>query len=286
MKKLTDCCFSLAESPRYIAGSLYFTDINAGKLYRYTNETLEMIWDKEQITSFVADESGGMVFATMHGLYYMSPDGAYEQLVPDLKINDMGVDPKGRVVFGTNYHSKEQSYPLGSLFVYDKAEGLRELDYGYHLANGIGFSPDGTKMYVCDSSVRVVFEYPYDPETGTCGRKRILIRFRMEAGIPDGMAVDEEGCIWTAQWYGRCVIRVSPSGEELCRIKVPDAQVSAVEFTPEGLVITTSGTRGRLDIAPNHFSLDDPDVLGGLYVTDPGVGGNPHIRSDIFAVKN
>ena len=56
------------------------------------------------------------------------------------------------------------------------------------------------------------------------------------------MAIDEEGCIWTAHWYGRCVIRTSPEGKELQRIAVPEGQVAAVEFTPEGLFITSSTT--------------------------------------------
>lgn len=281
MRLLTEQRFGLAESPRYVDGGVVFTDISGKKLYRWKNEQLEMIWDQEQITSFIVDRNGGMVFANMVGLYRMRPDGSYYQLADGLKINDMGVDTKGRVIFGTNYHSREQSYPLGSLYAYDREKGLRELDYGIHLSNGIGFSPDGTKMYVCDTSVRCIFEYPYDPETGEAGRKRILIRFRMDDGMPDGMAIDEEGCIWTAHWYGRCVIRTSPEGKELQRIAVPEGQVAAVEFTPDGLFITSSGEPGRLDIAPHGFSKDDPDITGGIYITDPGVKGQPHAMSDI-----
>ena len=281
MERLTNLCFGLAESPRYIDGAVIFTDINEKKLYRCKDGAIEMIWDKEQITSFVADKNGGMVFANMTGLYRMRADGSYYPLAEGLKINDMGADPKGRVIFGTNYHTREQSYPLGSLYSYDTEHGLRELDYGYHLINGIGFSPDGTKLYVCDSSVRCVFEYPYDMETGEVGRKRILIRMRMDDGMPDGMAIDADGNIWTAQWYGRCVICTSHEGKEIQRIAVPEGQVSAVEFTPDGLFITSSGARGRLDIAPHAFSADDPDICGGVYITDPGVSGKPHGMSNL-----
>lgn len=281
MKKLSELSFKLAESPRYVDGGVVFTDIIEKKLYRWRDGQLEMIWDKDQITSFIIDRNGGMVFANMQGLYRMRPDGSYYPLAEGLKINDMGVDPAGRVIFGTNYHTREQSYPLGSLYSYDSEHGLRELDYGYHLPNGIGFSPDGTKMYVCDTSVRCIFEYPYDVATGEVGRKRILIRMRMDDGMPDGMAMDEEGCIWTAEWYGRCVIRTSPEGVELQRIAVPEGQVAAVEFTPDGLFITSSADRGRLDIAPHDFSRDDPDITGHIYMTDPGVKGAPHAMSDI-----
>lgn len=278
MKLLTKETFSLAESPRYIDGAVVFTDINGKRLYCWKDERLDMIWDKEQITSFVADKSGGMTFATMHGLYYISIDGVCEELVSDLKINDMCADPKGRVVFGTNYHSAAQSYPLGSLYVYDRKNGLRELDYGIHLSNGIGFSPDGTKMYLCDSSVQTVFEYPYDVENGTCGRKRILVRFRGNEGWPDGMAIDEDGCIWTAQWGGCCVIRTSPDGQELQRIPVPASKPSAVEFTPDGLFITTAygSVPGEITEKEGVWYAE-----GGVYRTETDVAGQPHGVSDV-----
>ncbi|MBR3641851.1 MAG: SMP-30/gluconolactonase/LRE family protein [Oscillibacter sp.] len=281
MKRLSEHVFLLAESPRFQNGGVTFTDIDEKKLYRWENGEVKMIWDKAQITAFIFDRNGGMVFANMEGLYRMRADGTYYPLAEGLKINDMGVDPAGRVLFGTNYHSREQSYPLGSLYSYDKENGLRELEYGYHLANGIGFSPDGTKLYVCDSSLRCVFEYPYDVKTGEIGRKRILIRMRMDDGMPDGMAIDEAGNVWTAQWYGRCVICTSPEGKELRRVAVPEAEVSAVEFTPQGLFITSSGKAGRLDIAPAAFSVDDPQVTGGVYLADAGVRGPAHALSDI-----
>ena len=285
MKRLTDEIFELAESPRYIDGALWFTDIDFGHLHCWKDGKLETVCDRT-ITSFVQERSGGLVCGTMEGLFHLKPDGSFLPLTKEtpLKINDMCADPKGRVIFGTNYHSMEQQYPLGSLYVYDARQGLRELDYGYHLVNGIGFSPDGTKMYVCDSSIRTIFEYPYDVETGTCGRKRILVRFRMDDGLPDGMAIDADGNIWTAQWYGNCVIGTAPDGREVQRIAVPAAQVSAVEFAPEGLYITSAHEYGRLDIAPHAFSPDAPEIGGSLFLSEAPVAGRPHAASDIYRI--
>ena len=275
MKALSERIFELAESPRYIDGAVYFTDIDDKKLYRWKDDHLDMIWAKEQVTSFVADQSGGMVFATMQGLYRMRPDGSYYLLADDLKINDMGVDPMGRVVFGTNYHKLGRQFRLGSLYVYDPITGLKELDYGYQLSNGIGFSPDGKKMYVCDSIAKMVFVYDYDPETGECGRKQIFVRFPQEDGMPDGLAVDESGAIWTAQWGGHCVICTAPDGTERSRIQVPARNVSAVEFIPGGMFITCAREKG----------IPDQDMPGGIYFADPSVHGNSHGFSNIPIMK-
>lgn len=280
MRVLCDQTFNLAESPRYIDGRLLFTDINDGHLYCWNKDRLETLCDRT-ITSFVQERSGGLVCGTMEGLFHLKSDGSFLPLAEEipLKINDMCADPKGRVVFGTNYHSSVGKYSLGSIYVFAHGE-LRELDYGYHLVNGIGFSPDGTKMYVCDSSIRTIFEYPYEVETGVCGRKKILRRFRMDDGLPDGMAIDTEGNVWTAQWYGGCVICTSPEGEELRRIAIPDRQVSALEFSPEGLFVTSACERGRMDIAPNSY-YPIPGIGGNVFLIDTEVGGFPHKWSDI-----
>lgn len=282
LKQLADNTFILAESPRAYDGGVWFTDIGEHKLWCYKDGKLEMKWDKEQITSFAFDKKGGMFFANFNGIYKMEKDGSYRELADGLKVNDLGIDPMGRIIFGTNYHKGAKQYDLGALYIYGDDTGLRELDYGYHLSNGIVFNKEGTKMYANDTSVRCIFEYDYDKATGTVGKKRILTRFRMADGMPDGMTIDEEGCLWTAHWYGYCVIRTSPTGEELERYEMPVGLVSAVEFCDEGLFITSGTDKGRLDIAPADFDpATAPGLEGHIYMLDVKAKGQPHPLCDI-----
>jgi len=37
----------------------------------------------------------------------------------------------------------------------------------------------------------------------------------MPAGAPDGLAVDENGCVWVACYEAGCVTRFTPAGEAL-----------------------------------------------------------------------
>ncbi len=261
LTQLSDQIFKLAESPRYHEGAVWFTDIQTHTLYRWTEGEPQPVMQEPQVCSFIFDEDGGMVFGNFDGLYKKEKDGSIRTLAEGLKINDMGVDPAGRILFGTNYHSGARKYPLGSLYRYSREKGLEELDYGYHLSNGIVFAPDGKTMYAVDTSVRCIFRYDYDPETGAFGRREIFTRFRMDDGMPDGMTIDSEGCLWTAHWYGYCVIRTSPEGEMLEKIPMPVGLVSAVEFTPKGLFVTSGTDYGRLDIAPASF---DPKTAPGL----------------------
>ena len=62
-------------------------------------------------------------------------------------------------------------------------------------------------------------------------------------GQPDGMCIDEEGCLWVALWGGSAVCRCSTDGEILARVTVDVPLVSSCCFGgPElaTLFITTS----------------------------------------------
>ena len=85
-------------------------------------------------------------------------------------------------------------------------------------------------------------------------------------GIPDGLALDDEGCIWVAIYQSGCVIRMSPTGEILHRIDVPANLVTSVCFAgPEGndlLIVTGDNT-------------EEPDRGGCVLRTRVGVRGAP-----------
>jgi len=64
------------------------------------------------------------------------------------------------------------------------------------LTNGIGFSPDGRRVYHSDSLRSHVIVH--DVVDGTCRNRQVLAR--MPSGAPDWLAVDEHGCLWVAAY--------------------------------------------------------------------------------------
>jgi len=72
----------------------------------------------------------------------------------------------------------------------------------YAIPNGIDWSLDGRTMYFAESVERTVRAYPYDPETGALGRGDVVVRLDDDDGLPDGLTVDAQGCIWLAVWNG------------------------------------------------------------------------------------
>src|SRR5438045_5284639 len=49
-------------------------------------------------------------------------------------------------------------------------------------------------------------------DLGSLGTRRTLLQIPGEDGLPDGLTVDADGCIWLALWGGGEVRRITPEG--------------------------------------------------------------------------
>ena len=73
------------------------------------------------------------------------------------RMNDCVCDSKGRFLAGSNFYNPSTSYELGKLFLVDNNSLGTMLAEGFHLANGLAFSPDYTGLYSTDSVARVIY---------------------------------------------------------------------------------------------------------------------------------
>ncbi len=65
---------------------------------------------------------------------------------------------------------------LGRIYSVDTDGTIRILDEGFHMTNGIGFSPDDRTIYITETVKRVIYAYDYDIETGAVSNKRDFIK--------------------------------------------------------------------------------------------------------------
>jgi sugar lactone lactonase YvrE len=142
----------------------------------------------------------------------------------------------------------------------------REVDTGYHIANGPTFSPDHKTLYHADSAQRVVYAYDID-DTGALRDKRLFVRFQDDWGYPDGMTTDAEGGVWVAAWDGGRIIRFAPDGRLDRAIALPASQITSCAFAGPNLdrLFVTSAAMGR----------EDEALAGSLFEVDAGVSGLP-----------
>jgi sugar lactone lactonase YvrE len=99
------------------------------------------------------------------------------------------------------------------------------------------------------------------------------------------LAVDAEGCVWSAQWYAGAVLRYDPDGRCIDRIALPVQQVSSLAFGGADLgdvYVTTAAEYWPSEHQPPGF---DPAgrMGGGLYRMRVGVRGQVARRATLAA---
>ncbi|MCV5491749.1 SMP-30/gluconolactonase/LRE family protein, partial [Escherichia coli] len=73
--------------------------------------------------------------------------------------------------------------------------------------------------------------FHYDICSGVIRNPSDVIIFPENDGLPDGMTIDEEGCLWIAHWGGSKITRWNPStGEQILSIPIPALYVTSCTF--------------------------------------------------------
>ena len=184
--------------------------------------------------------------------------------------NDCKVDHFGRLWAGTS-HAKETDARGALWCVLPKGECILG-DVGFAVSNGPAFSLDGKTMYFNDSNAKKTFAYDISKKDPTPRNRRVLISYTHEEGLPDGLTVDAEGCLWVAHWGGARITRFSTAGDRLRVVEIPAPHVTTVGFGGEDyatLYITTA----REGMSPDALELWPQS--GDLFALKPGVSGVP-----------
>jgi sugar lactone lactonase YvrE len=270
---------------------LYWTDIDGRKFYRYdsANDRHEVVKDGLEIAGYSLNQPGGFAIANSSGIWLW--DGADDlQLVVSqvegakCQMNDATADPEGRFFAGSNYYDPDHKYESGKLIRVNQDGTAHVVDEGFQLPNGLAFSPDERTMYFTDSAARRIYAYDYDKRSGDLHNRRVLVQGVDEDGLPDGLCVDAEGFLWSAQWYGGCVIRYDPDGKEERRIAIPAKQVSSIAFGGTDLTdifITSAGKSWPSPLMPKSYDPSIGNIGGQLFRTNLGLRGKPDYKANL-----
>ncbi len=223
----------LGEGPVWSAEeqALYWVDIENNSFFRYfpTTSKYESFDVGVPIGVLALRAAGGLVMATKNGFAFWDPKTQALQFLanpeadkPHTRFNDGAVDSQGRFWAGTMCGLSEIcSAPEGSLYRLDPDGSVSIMETGIFIANGIDWSPDTKIMYFTDSTRHVIYAYDFDPATGAIENRRPFISTPDEIGVPDGLTVDSEGCIWSARWGGWKITRYDPTGKVEREIQLP-----------------------------------------------------------------
>jgi sugar lactone lactonase YvrE len=264
--------YGLVEGPRTDAeGNLYFTDIPGQAAYRRSPDgTIEtLISGRHTMGGLLLHADGGFVVSGPDVAHWK--DGELRVLLSldgVTAFNDMHADAAGQVYVGsvrTDLARLDGPKVPGEMYRLGAGGAVEELYGGVDLSNGIGFAPDGSRLYHVDSLSRGIWVHDVAAD-GALSNRRHIGDDVFARGLPDGLCVDSDGNLWVAHVGGRRAVKLSPDGVELDSIAVPAKWVTSVAFGgPDwgDLYLVTSD------------DLADPDRKGGIYRCRPGVTGVP-----------
>lgn len=260
---------------------LYWVDIPRGELFRYdpaTGENTLVYTHDGMIGGYTFQEDGSLLLFGDRGQIVRLAGGEARVVIDELpderesRFNDVIADPLGRVLCGT----MPAAGRLARLYLLNLDGSLQLLHDDIGLSNGFGFSPDNRTVYHTDSNARIIFRLTLDPGTGAYSDRQPLITIPDDGSVPDGMATDAEGTLWSARWDGHALYRITPDGDMTGKVPFPVRKVSSVAFGGPDLAtafVTSAGGENRGE--------EEGTLAGSLFSVDLGVRGRAPFRSRI-----
>jgi gluconolactonase len=247
--------YGLIEGPVWDpARGLYFSDvINGGVFLLDTADKVSPVVAKRRgIGGMALHTAGGLIVGGRDIAFVSLKDGATTPLlaldaIPGATgFNDLTTDAAGRIYVGSlafRVFSGEAIKP-GHLHVIDLDGRMRTLSDGVLLTNGLGFSPDGKRLYHCDARGPYVRVYDARPDGGV-GPWRKFAALGGD-GVPDGMKVAVDGSVWVADAHGGRVAVFEADGRHRRDIAVPLPMVTSLCFGGADLqdLYIVTGSRG------------------------------------------
>ena len=291
----------LAEGPVWDQGSgvLRWVDINPGHVHAFDPATGAHTRfapagadgpaaprdDAVPVGAIGLTTGGGLVLALVDGFalgpaqpgpepdgtgggYPLSRVGGFRVDASVIRFNDGKPSPWGDFWAGTM--PWKEGGPSCALYRLTPDGQVAELFGGVGLSNGLDWSDDRAAFYYADSRSGGVDVFAADPETGELGGRRRFVT--VEAGIPDGLTLDVDGCLWLAVFGTGEVRRYTPDGELDTVLRLPVDQPTSMAFGGDDFS-TLYVTTAREALTPAEVATQPH--AGDIFACTPGTAGRP-----------
>ena len=244
-------------------------------------------WDLGRpLAAVIPRKRGGLIVAGGLDMFSMDEEGRTEPFVSieadprKVRLNDAKCDPRGRLWAG----SLTNDFSAGGAALYriDPDGSVRTMLDRLTLSNGLDWSPTGETFYFIDSVTCGIDAFDYDLERGTLSNRRTFVTLERGCGVPNGMTVDRDGCVWVAATGAGEVQQYSPAGDLLGRVRIATPGATSCAFGGVGgdvLCITALGRRMgevalKLGVTEDKMENNGPGG-GGLFTCRTGARGAP-----------
>ena len=259
---------------------LWWVDILPGHVHAIDPATGARTWFEagDPVGAVGLTRGGGLVLALVDGFALADRDGQRLTRLPGFSIdrtavrfNDGKPDPWGNFCAGTMAWD-ETGNPPGSLYRLSPDGSVTELFGDVGLSNGLDWTDDRRLFYYADSNSGRVDLFDTDPDTGALAARRPFVTVPAADGIPDGLTLDAEGCVWLAVWGSSELRRYTPDGRLDTVVRLPARQVTSAAFGDSdlGTLYITCAWEG---LSPAERA-EQPHA-GDIFACTPGVPGRP-----------
>jgi L-arabinonolactonase len=284
IERIVECRNVLGEGPVWcpVERVLWWINITAPELWRFDPATKRsQSWPLPKLVGSIAlRKGGGFLIAFRGGIATLDRPGGEATWLPmpgldfnEIRFNDGKTDRAGR--FWVGAMDRKLSRPIGDLYCVDGAFHVNRVEAGVTVSNGIGWSPDNRTLYHTDTPSCRLFAYDYDIATGAAANRRVFAEVAPGHGGPDGMTVDSDGFVWSAQFDRWCINRYDPKGKLERTIRVPVQRPTSVMFGGPDLS-TLFITTATLDL--DEKALAAQPWAGSVLAMDAGVKGLAEVR--------
>lgn len=261
--------FQFVEAPRVDDdGTLYFSDLLGGGFYRRKPDSPVdvLVPGRMWIGGAVLGADGSILLSGKGGIVSVDLSTGRSRSIlseidgiPIVAVNDIEADGRGGLFGGTIDFCavlERGEMPSNGQFFHLSSDGeFKILRDGLVASNGLGFSPDGRRLYHSEST-RGIWSYDLGAD-GMPGLPELFVSLEDS----DGLVVDSEGCVWVARWQRAQIERYRPDGTLDRAIGLPFPHLVSLAF-------------GGADLC-------DLYVATGANAAEPGKGGIVRIRTDV-----
>jgi gluconolactonase len=247
--------YSLIEGPAWDgAKGLYFSDVLGGGIYLLSRqgEVSLALPKRRGVGGMALHADGGLVVGGREIVHVTLAEPSTKVLLDRqaagdaVGFNDLTTDTLGRCYVGSIAYAifrGEEPKP-GNLYLIDVDGGVRQVSDGILLTNGLGFSPDGQRLYHSDAGRGLVRVYDVHGD-GSLGHWRAFAAMGNDS-VPDGLKVAADGSVWVADAHGGRVAVFCSNGRHRGDIAVPRRMVTSLCFGGDDLrdLYIVTGSRG------------------------------------------
>ncbi len=273
----------IGESPVWCGKThrLFFVDIKGQAIHIFDplDRSTRSFGLPDMVTSLSTRAGGGLVLTLRKTFAFFDPESGTLDILadpepdrPDNRFNDGKCDRQGRLWAGT-MGAQDWLAETGALYRFDADQRITRMQDRVKCSNGTGWSPDGRTMYYTESFRYAIFAYDFDPRSGEIANRRPFASVDPGAGgFPDGLTVDAEGFVWSAQPVWGRLVRYDPDGRIERIIELPVSRGTSCMFGSADyrtLFVTTATET----LTPEQ--LAEEPLAGSVLAFEPGVRGLP-----------